>query len=205
VIIGGWILISIGIGLLLTRGGDNNSSAVPASAAVQTAAVTPTSAPATADTEAPTASPTPESTPVTFSNAEVEVFLDGLRAAGTAADVDRLMASTRRYSTATASRCGSYLETIDLALTVQVREVFDPAPWEWTTDDGAVQVFDEALEIEVSRNVNSQTFIQLMHLVPSEDLAHLAHRLRRACALGAPTGRGASQEFRPSRGASGRP
>lgn len=192
VIIGGWILISIGIGLLLTRGGDDSSSGVPASEVVQTATATPTSLPTTAPTaatEAPTAtptsappssptptatptpSPTPDPTPVVFSDAEVESFLDGLGAAGTAADFDSLMAWLHpavfdRYGEAA---CRSYLETIQLALTVQVREVFEPAPWEWTTDDGGSLVFDNAVEIEVSRNINSQTFIQLMHLVPVED------------------------------------
>jgi hypothetical protein len=131
-------------------------------AASETASATPSATPE------PTETPTPEPTAVTFSDAEVEAFIDGLRAAGAAKDVELLMswlhpAVFERYGE---QACRDYLTTTELALDVTVREVFEPAPWEWVTNDGSGGVFENAIEIEIARLVGSQTLVQLLHLVP---------------------------------------
>ena len=202
----GWVIVSVSIGLLLTRDGRSNASPAgadgipatsddataiattegsPATAVVTTSTppptatpTTPTAAPTATPTPVPTATPTPEPTPtptpvptpVTFSDEEVEAFLADLGDAGGANDIDSLMAWLHpavfaRYGEA---NCRSYLETIELALDVTVREVFEPAPWDWLVNDGDAGRFEEAIEVEIARLVGSQTLVQLLHIVPED-------------------------------------
>ena len=194
----GWVIVSVSIGLLLTRDGDGGggsdaAASIPAAADPATAIATvegtqlpvvvttstpiPTAAPATPTatptataTPEPTPTPTPEPTPVTFSDEAVAAFLANLGDAGRANDVDSLMswlhsAVFERYGEA---NCRSYLETIELALDATVREVFEPAPWDWLTNDGDAGRFEETIEVEIARLVGSQTLVQLFHVVPED-------------------------------------
>jgi hypothetical protein len=140
----------------------------PATTEEPTAPATPTG---TAEpTAAPTQSATPTPPPASFTEEQVATFLDGLAAAATAGDVEQLMAWLHpevfaRYGE---DVCRAYLTTTNLALDLTVREVLDPAPWDWITDDGAATTFDSAIEVEVQRTSGSQTILQLMHLVPDD-------------------------------------
>lgn len=172
------LLIGVAGSILLLSDlvGDDEQATRPASSDATVAAtgsVTPDSTPAPSvatppadETTAPTITPTPTATPLPpITDADIASFLEALQAAVVNADANLLIerlhpAVFDRYGEAA---CSSYFGSTPPELELEVLELFEPAPWNWTTDDLTIRI-DDALEVEVARIVAGQTFVQRIHL-----------------------------------------
>jgi len=142
------------------------SAAVPSTTSAPTVVATSTTVPApttiaTTTTQVPT-------TTTTIALEDPEEFVTALIAAQASGDINFLLARLHpevltRYGGV--DPCQTYLGSVDFPA-ITLREIADPAPWDFATDD-LVTTVPEAIGVEIQRLVDGETIIQELHIAYS--------------------------------------
>lgn len=145
------------------------AAASPTSTATPTALATPPATPSPTTTT-PTPTPTPAPTPPPLTSDDAAAFFQQLVRALTSGDTDFLLANlhpdvTNRYGEAT---CATYLASVPLETSIQVRDIRGPDPWDWTTNDGFVATYPATWSVDIERLAGSQTLLQVMHIAQAD-------------------------------------